>query len=226
MYEEVKYIYLKSHPLFANAGEQLIKDACALMKVRTIAKGENINYGEGAYSKIYLLIQGKIKLSDFSESDDELIKDILTAPDIFGDLSLSNNQPADEFAEALASNTIVCCFNVADFKKLLQENPNMTITYASMVNAKLKKMESRHSDLVFCDAKARLIRFIKNWARTDGSRMGNKIVLNNYLTHSDIAAVIATSRQSVNVLFNELRDSGLIYYNRKKIELNDKFNWN
>ena len=95
-----------------------------------------------------------------------------------------------------------------------------------MVNTKLKKMESRHSDLVFCDAKARLIRFIKNWARTDGSRMGNKIVLNNYLTHSDIAAVIATSRQSVNVLFNELRDSGMLFYNRKKIELTDQFIWN
>ncbi len=223
MYEEVKYIYLKSHPLFANAGEQFTKDACPLMKVRTIAKGENINYGEGAYSKIYLLIQGKIKLSDFSEADDELIKDILTAPDIFGDLSLSNSQTADEFAEALASNTIVCSFNVSDFKNLLQENPKMAIAYASMVNAKLKKMESRHSDLVFCDAKARLVRFIKNWAKTDGNRMGNKIVLNNYLTHSDIAAVIATSRQSVNVLFNELRDSGLLYYNRKRIELNDQF---
>lgn len=226
MYEEVKYIYLKSHPLFINAGEQLTKDACSLMKVRTIAKGENINYGEGTYSKIYLLIQGKIKLSDFSEADDELIKDILTAPDIFGDLSLSNSQPVDEFAEALTANTIVCCFNVADLKKLLQENPNMAISYASMVNAKLKKMETRHSDLVFCDAKARLIRFIKNWARTDGSRMGDKIVLNNYLTHSDIAAVIATSRQSVNVLFNELRDSGMLLYNRKKIELNDQFIWN
>jgi len=172
----------------------------------------------------------KNTLKMFNQKDDkdfdELIKDILTAPDIFGDLSLSNNQPIDEFAEALASNTVVCCFNVADFKKLLQENPNMAINYASMVNAKLKKMESRHSDLVFCDAKARLIRFIKNWARTDGSRMGNKIVLNNYLTHSDIAAVIATSRQSVNVLFNELRDSGLLFYNRKKIELNDQFIWN
>ena len=66
----------------------------------------------------------------------------------------------------------------------------------------------------------RLIRFIKNWAHTDGSRVGDKIVLNNYLTHSDIASVISTSRQSVNVLLNELRDSGMLFYNRKHIELN------
>jgi CRP/FNR family transcriptional regulator, cyclic AMP receptor protein len=51
-------------------------------------------------------------------------------------------------------------------------------------------------------------------------------VLNNYLTHTDIANFISTSRQSVNVLLNELRDSGMLYYNRKKIELNDPLIWN
>ena len=56
--------------------------------------------------------------------------------------------------------------------------------------------------------------------------MGNKIILNNYLTHTDIANVIATSRQSVNVLLNELRDSGMLLYNRKKIELNNTAYWN
>lgn len=95
-----------------------------------------------------------------------------------------------------------------------------------MVSREWEKSESRHSDLVFYDAKARLIRFIKNRARTDGSRIGDKIILHNYLTHSDIAGIIATSRQSVNVLFNELRDSGLLFYNRKRIELNNPMVWN
>ena len=85
------------------------------------------------------------------------------------------------------------------------------LSYANTVNNKLRKLEGRHADLVFRDAKSRLIRFIKNWARTDGNRIGDKIILNNYLTHSDIAGVISTSRQSVNVLFNELRDAGTAF---------------
>jgi len=102
----------------------------------------------------------------------------------------------------------------------------MALDYANTVNKKLRRLEDRHSDLVSRDAKHRLIRFIKSWARSDGSRIGNKIVLHNYLTHSDIAGVIATSRQSVNVLFNELRDSGLLRYDRKRIELSDTGVWN
>ena len=226
MSEEMKYIYLKNHPLFANLSEQAVKDACLQVKVKTIFRGENVGYGVGAYSKIYLLIQVKIKISELNDNSNELIKDILIAPDVFGNLSLDCKPAPDEYAEALTPNTVLCYFNVEDFKKILQHNPLMAIAYANMVNGKLKKMENRHADLVFRDAKSRLIRFIKNWALTDGNRVGNKIVLNNYLTHTDIANVIATSRQSVNVLFNELRDSGLLYYNRKRIELNDAIAWN
>jgi CRP/FNR family transcriptional regulator len=226
MCEEIKYVYLQSHTLFMNLSEQSVKGACSMVKVKTAGRGETFSYGEGSYSKIHLLIKGKVKLSEMNDLDNELIKDILTAYDVFGDLSLTGLPYGDEYAEALTANTVVCTFNASDFKQLLHDNPQIALSYANIVNNKLRKLENRHSDLVFRDAKSRLIRFIKNWARTDGSRVGNKIVLNNYLTHSDIAGVIATSRQSVNVLLNELRDSGLLYYNRKRIELNDPMVWN
>lgn len=225
MSDEIKYAYLKSHPLFVNAGEQRIKEACSIVKVKTVFRGETLGYGEGHYSKVYLLIKGKIKITECDMTDNELIKDILTAPDLFGDLGLEGNPSADEFAEALTANTVVCVFHSSDFKKLLSESPMIALSYANIVNNKLKKLENRHSDLVFRDAKSRLIRFMKNWAQSDGNAIGDKIVLNNYLTHSDIAGVIATSRQSVNVLLNELRDAGMLFYNRKKIELNNSIVW-
>ncbi len=226
MCDEIKFVYLKSHPLFSNLTDQQVKDASQLMKVKTAYRGEFFDYGAGLFSKIFLLIKGKIKITLSDDMDNELIKDILTAPDIFGDLSLEGKPSTDEYTIALTANTVVCYFTTMDFKKILQDNILLALNYANNVNNKLKKLETRHADLVFYDAKARLIRFIKNWARTDGSRIGDKIVLNNYLTHSEIAGVIATSRQSVNVLFNELRDSGLLFYNRKKIELNNPMVWN
>src|SRR5437868_1866038 len=159
MSDEIKYAYLKSHPLFVNAGEQKITDACMNEKVKTVFRSETLSYGEGGYSKVYLLIKGKIKITECDHMDNELIKDILTAPDLFGDLGLEGKPYADEFAEALTANTVVCVFNSSDFKKLLSENPMIAINYANIVNNKLRKLENRHSDLVFRDAKSRLIRF-------------------------------------------------------------------
>jgi CRP/FNR family transcriptional regulator len=223
---ETKYLYLKSHALFKDMDEAMLSSLLPLIKVYTSCRGETVSYGSGEFSKIYFVIIGKVKITESNEQGEELIKDILAEGDYFGDISLCGNHPEDEYAEALTTNTILVCFKVCDFKKILHNNPSLALTYLNRVSGKLRKLEDRHADLVFRDAKARLIRFIKNWANTDGARVGNKIVLNNYLTHSDIAGFISTSRQSVNVLLNELRDSGMLYYNRKRIELPDVMAWN
>lgn len=226
MSQEMKYFYLRNHPMLALLSEQKLSEAIAIAKIRTVYRGEQISYGEGGYTRVHFLIKGKVKITDNSDADNDLIKDILTEPDIFGDLGLEGELNRYESAEALTANTIICSFHVSDFKRILEDNPMMALSYAKIVNSKLQRLENRHADLVFHDTKDRLIRFIKNWARTDGSKMGDKIILNNYLTHSDIAGFIATSRQSVNMLLNELRTSGLLCYNRKHIELNNPVAWN
>lgn len=226
MCNETKFIYLKTHPVFCCLDEELLFKLCNKVKVYTVYRGENIDYGTGENAKIFFVVKGKIKITEVNDSGDELIKDIVTEGDFFGDLNLVNNQFAEDYAEALTPNTIICSFFVRDFLDVMKLSPTLAVTYALKVGKKLKKMEGKHADLVFLDAKERLIRFIKHWAKSDGSKVDGKIILKNYLTHSDIAGIISTSRQSVNFLLNELRESGVLYYDRKRIELNDSFIWN
>lgn len=225
MSDEMKYFYLKNHPMLASLPEQKLAQAAALVRVRTVYRGEIIGYGDAGCTKIHFLVKGKVKITD-SGNETDLVKDILTEPDIFGDLSLEGKLTSNECAEALTANTIICSFFIHDFKRILEENPHMVIDYAKKVTSKLQILESRHAELVFLDTKDRLISFIKRWARTDGNHTGDKIILNNYLTHSDIAGFIATSRQSVNMLLNELKSLGMLSYDRKRIELNNPVSWN
>ncbi len=225
MTSEIKYVYLQNHPLFANATKQKISEAASVMKIKTVYRGETISFGDGEFSKVYLLINGKIKIAEFGKNGTELIKDIITAPDVFGNLNMDGRPSKDVYAEALTSNVLLCAFNVPDFKSLLSSNTAMMIAFANILTRKLSRLEHRHSDLVFCDTKSRLIHFIRHWAQIDGNKIGNKIILKNYLTHSDIANSISASRQSVNLLLNELRDAGMLFYNRKQIELSQSY-WN
>jgi CRP/FNR family cyclic AMP-dependent transcriptional regulator len=226
MTDDMKYIYLRNHPLMSSLTEQKLKETASIAKMRTAYRSEVISYGEGGYTRVHFLIKGKVKITYNSSIENELIKDILVEPDIFGDLSLDGQVSIYEAAEALTANTIIVSFHISDFKGILEDNPIMALSYVRKVNTKLQKLENRHAELVFLYTKDRLIRFIKNWARTDGNLMGDKIILNNYLTHSDIAGFIATSRQSVNMLLNELRSAGMLCYNRKHIELNNPIAWN
>jgi CRP/FNR family transcriptional regulator, cyclic AMP receptor protein len=220
MYTEIKYMYLKQHLLTNGMNEAQVLALCEKTKLRNIKKGESIYMEDGLGGRIYLVLKGKIKISEVDDRGDELIKEILGRDEVFGDVSLDGTISDDEFAEAITDNCVVCSFSSAGFKELMQQVPMLAMNYAAQVSCKYRRLENRHSNLVFKDAKGRLISFFKDWATREGDRKGNTIVLNNYLTHNDIAGIISTSRQSVTTLLNELRDTGLLFYNRKRIEIN------
>jgi CRP/FNR family transcriptional regulator len=222
MFTEIKYLYLKQHTLTAGLTEAQILEMTNSVKVKNVKKGESIYMDDGFENRIYLLVKGKVKISEVDDRGDELIKEILTATEMFGDLSLNSSISDDEFAEAITENTVICSFTSSEFKQLMQTNPVLAMNFIQQVSTKLRRLENRHSNLVFKDAKSRLISFFRDWASREGSREGDKIKLNNYLTHNDIAGIISTSRQSVTTLLNELKVGGVLFYDRKHIEFNDR----
>jgi CRP/FNR family transcriptional regulator len=222
MHTEIKYLYLKQHSLTAGLTDAQILEMTNSVKVKNVKKGESIYMEDGFESRIYLLVKGKVKISEVDDRGDELIKEILTATEMFGDLSLDSSISDDEFAEAFTENTVICSFRSAEFKQLMQTNVVLAMNFVQQVSIKLRRLESRHSNLVFKDAKSRLISFFRDWANREGSREGDKIKLSNYLTHNDIAGIISTSRQSVTTLLNELKVGGVLFYDRKHIEFSDR----
>ena len=223
MHTEIKYLYLKQHSVTVGLTDAQLLEMTNTVKVKNVKKGESVYMEDGFESRIYLLVKGKIKISEVDDRGDELIKEILTATEIFGDVSLDGSISDDEFAEALTENTVVCSFRSSEFKQLMQANVVLAMNFIQQVSGKFRRLENRHSNLVFKDAKSRLISFFRDWAKREGSKEGDKIKLNNYLTHNDIAGIISTSRQSVTTLLNELKVGGVIYYNRKHIEFSDRY---
>jgi CRP/FNR family transcriptional regulator len=220
MYTEIKYLYLKQHEITLGFTDAQILEMTENMKIKNINRGESVYMEDGFESRIYLLVKGKIKISEIDDRGDELIKEVLTATDIFGDVALNGGISDDEFAESFTDNTVICSYKSSDFKKLMETNPLLSVNFVQHLSAKFRRLENRHSNLVFKDAKSRLISFFKDWATREGSKNGDKIILNNFLTHHDIAGIISTSRQSVTTLLNELKDTGLLFYGRKHIEVN------
>lgn len=223
MQTEIKYLYLKQHAVTAGLTDAQLLEMTNMVKVKNVKKGESVYMDDGFESRIYLLVKGKVKISEVDDRGDELIKEILVPTEIFGDVGLDGTISDDEFAEALTENTVICSFRSSEFKLLMQTHVVLAMNFIQQVSGKFRRLENRHANLVFKDAKSRLISFFRDWAKREGSKDGDKIKLNNYLTHNDIAGMISTSRQSVTTLLNELKEGGVIYYNRKHIEFSDRY---
>lgn len=221
MYEELKYWYLRDHKLFWTLTMSQIKQLCIITGFKTAKKGDTIYFSSSDVPRIFLLKKGNIKIVSVDDEGNETIKEILQKGDLFGELTLEKDLEVNEYAKALTEEVSICSFLMSDFEELILKNPSLALTYTKFVGLKMKRLKNSYSNLVSKDAKTRLMTFLKDWSQREGIFNGNQVTLENYLTQTDIAQIICTSRQTTTQLMNELEEKGLIHYNRKQIMIGD-----
>lgn len=221
MYDELKYWYLRDHKLFWTLSMSQIKQLCIIVGFKKAKKGEVIYFSSSEVPRIFLLKKGNIKIVSVDEEGNETIKEILQKGDLFGELSLENDLETNEYAKVLTDEVSICSFLMSDFENLLVKHPTLALSYTKFVGLKMKRFKNNYANLVSKDARTRLITFLKDWAEREGRREGKSVTLENYLTQTDIAQIICTSRQTATLLLNELEEKNLIYYTRKEIIIDD-----
>lgn len=221
MHEELKYWYLRDHKLFRTLSFGQIKQLCIITGFKKAQKGEIIYFSSSDVPRIFLLKKGTIKIVAVDEDGNETIKDIIQKGDLFGELTLETDDQTNEYAKVLSDDVAICSFLMADFEDLLLKNPSLALSYTKFVGLKMKRIKNSYSNLISKDAKTRLFQFLKDWAEKEGKRVGNNVVIENYLTQNDIAQIICTSRQTATQLLNEMETKGTLSYNRKEIIIPD-----
>jgi CRP-like cAMP-binding protein len=221
MYEDLKYWYLRDHKLFRTLSFGQIKQLCIIMGFKKAKKGEIIYFSSSDVPRIFVLKKGNIKIVAVDENGDETIKDIIQKGDLFGELTLEADNQTNEYAKVLSDDVAICSFLVSDFEEVLLKNPSLALSYTKFVGLKMKRIKNSYSNLISKDARTRLTLFLKDWGESEGKRIENRIVIENYLTQNDIAQIICTSRQTATQLLNEMETNGIIAYNRKEIVIED-----
>ena len=219
MYEELKYWYLRDHKLFWTLSMSQIKQLCIVTGFKKASKGEIIYFSSTEEPRIYLLKKGNIKIISIDDQGNETIKEILQKGDLFGELTLESDDLTNEYAKVLTDEVSICSFLQSDFESLILKNPNLALSYTKFVGLKMKRLKRNYSNLVSKNARTRLITFLHEWAIKEGVFNGNVVTIDNYLTQSDLAQLICTSRQTATQLLNELEVGGVITYSRKNIVL-------
>ena len=198
---------------------QEIADLCIMTGFKQAVKKEIIYFAGEPIRYIYFLKKGIIKICQTDERGNEIIKDIIKAGDLFGELSLDANGENHEYAEALSNEVVICKFKLEDFENVLEHNPNIALRFTKIIGFRFKRLENRYSNLVFKDVRSRVIAFLRDWADREGQPAGNQTLLENYLTQEDIAKLVCSTRQSVAEVLGELEKEGLLKYGRKEIAL-------
>jgi CRP/FNR family cyclic AMP-dependent transcriptional regulator len=180
------------------------------------AKDEVIYLDGDVATKVFLIASGKVKIATAPESGEERVKSILGKGELFGEMALFGEEKRSEIAVALES-TMLCPMSAETLHNLMRDYKQFSLGIHKMIGWKLRKIERRMELLLFKDARTRLVEFIRDLVQESATSRVDCLLVKHIYTQQNIADLIGIARPTLNLLFNELRDEGVLDFRRGEI---------
>ncbi len=188
---------------------------------KTFGKGDFVYFIGDTSDNVYMIKQGRVKIATYSDDGKEIVKTILTAGEVFGELALTDETDRNDFAQVMDTDTIICPLTITDMKNLMADDQELSFKIFRMIGFRMRKLERRIELLISKDARTRIVEFLKDLAYEKGKKVGFETLIKNHLKHQDIASLTGTSRQTVTTILNELKEKNLINFDRRRILIRD-----
>lgn len=216
-----KMWYLKQIDIFEDLKEPQLEKVDNIAIHKFLKKKELIYLPGDRSDKVYLLKEGRVKVSRLSEDGKEMTMVILEPGEIFGESALySDDETRSTMAEAL-DDALVCTVYRRDFEEMLKNQPELSLKLTKEVGKRRREIESRLEDMVFRSVPARLAHLLLNLADKYGKEKKEGILLDIPLTHMEIANLIGSTRETTTTELNNFKREGLITVKTRDIYLTD-----
>lgn len=205
---------ISNNPLFA----ELSGDDISLISNRGVIKSypkNSILVNEGDQSdSLYVIVDGQVKVYVSDENGKEAILNIQGPGEYFGELALIDEIPRSASVVTLKPSRI-SHVSRGDFEHCLAENPSLAVKLIRSLTQRVRSLTEVVKNLALHDVYGRVARTLLKLAKDkDGT-----LVIEQRLTHQDIANMVGASREMVSRIMKDLAIGGYIQVEHKTITI-------
>jgi CRP-like cAMP-binding protein len=209
---------LGSSDLFQGLDEQTLLKVAERCIDRTYKKGQLIFHQGDPGESLFLVAEGLVKVLLPSPEGGEMVLVTFEPPSSFGELALLDGGPRSASAEAVEDTKLIVLTR-ATMLDLLREHPELADLLLSALGRIIRRLTEQASDLVFLDLHGRVAKLLISLAHDRGEATEEGLVLDLHLTQTDLASMVAGSRQSVNQILRGFEARGYLELRGRTIVL-------
>jgi CRP-like cAMP-binding protein len=214
MPEKTKLWYLQNFNMLEGLDNSSMEEIDRRSRMRKSNKKEILYFPEEPNRTIYFLKEGKVKISRVSEDGRTTTLQLIGPGEIFGETSILGQETHENIAEVV-EDAVICTISKEMFQQMIEKNPRLNLQINKFIGFRLRKIEAHIEDLVFMDAKERILAFLRRYVNTFGKKLIDGWMVRPFLTHQEIADLTATSRQTVTAVLNEMVHEEKVEYSRR-----------
>jgi CRP/FNR family transcriptional regulator, global nitrogen regulator len=214
---------------YGEVQEQECRELLATLRSMGIASADreygpgDAIYNEGEYGDaLYVLISGVVKLFRPYSGSKEATLRLLKPWDIFGHLAFAGEAKQRAYAEAVTECKVTKVPKIF-VERAIRRDPRVALKIMTLLELRLVQYEELVKCLLPRETEIRLANLLPILAQKFGERgsLDGSVTIDLRLTHQDLAAMVASTRESVTKVLNEMRNRGVVEVESGRITLRD-----
>ncbi|HLZ61347.1 MAG TPA: Crp/Fnr family transcriptional regulator [Ktedonosporobacter sp.] len=213
---ENESLYLKQVDIFANLSDDDVGELMSVAKRRTFRTGEVIFHRDDPGQVLYVIKEGKVKISIVSPDGQEISLVVFGKGEFFGELALLDGESRS--ADATAMERVECyTLQRSDFHLAIMKNPKIAIHVLEVLSKRLRKTDKKVEELIFLDVYGRVAKRLLDLAEEHGIKGDNGTLIDVRLTQQELASMVGASRESVNKVLGYFMEKQFISTDKHRI---------
>ncbi|HEX6817775.1 MAG TPA: Crp/Fnr family transcriptional regulator [Ktedonobacterales bacterium] len=205
-------------PLFANLDTDSLRELAAVTRRRSYQAGEIIFHRDDPGQVLFVIREGKVRIYVTSSDGQEVTLAVLAPGDHFGELALLDGHPRS--ASAITLEPVeVYALRRSDFINTVMRHPRIAVEVMTVLSRRLRDTDRMVEDLLFLDVHGRVAKKLLDLAEQHGVETSEGILIDMRLTQADLAALVGSSRESVNKVIGYFLDKRFISTEKRKITI-------
>ncbi|HEY4223121.1 MAG TPA: Crp/Fnr family transcriptional regulator [Myxococcota bacterium] len=200
---------LKDVPLFAGLDHDDLARLSLLITEKHYPKDTVIVSATDPGDALYIVAEGEVKVSLWSDNGREIILSTLGPGSFFGEMSLVDGEPRSANVACL-SDSLLLRLGRKEFLQALRGYPTIAINVMTEVCVRLRRADESIGNLALLDVYGRVARFLLERCEEEGDPVPEGHLIKKMPTQQHIASRIGTSRETVSRALSEFQRRGFI----------------
>ncbi|HXM41866.1 MAG TPA: Crp/Fnr family transcriptional regulator [Bryobacteraceae bacterium] len=181
-------------------------------------KGQSIYSQDQPSTSIYLVIEGKVKVSRMADDGHQVILDIYQTDEFFGESALLSLPQRAEHATAMESTRLMTWTNT-EIEDIVSKRPRLAVALLQILAGRTMEFGHRIESFSLDNIARRLARSLIRFSERLGTPEQDGSMRLAPFTHELLSQYVGTSREIVTHYMNQFRRQGYLRYSRKGIIL-------
>ena len=201
-------IDLRAFDLFKSCDGEVLKKVLDHIQIRKEGSGVTIfNQGDNP-KNLYLILQGSLLVTEYSEEGKTVSHELISKGDCFGEIAIIDQ--LQRSASVISMENVELGTIGSNFvREILLKDINISNYFLFKFAGIIRKMNKNVFNLITASAKKRLLFQILHLSENKNNTQDKKI-LDKSLSHSDLASFAGLSRETVSRIITDLKSEGYL----------------